>query len=77
MSVDNRLNYLDNTKSMIRLAINNAGGVVDESIPFSSYPNIIQNIIDAEIIPQSTLNAFVNTAIDINGENANRVSNIT
>ena len=66
--VEDRLNYIEETKGLIKQSINNLGGTIEDDTPFSDYPEQIQHIIDTSIIPQSELDNLVNEVIDINGE---------
>lgn len=66
--VEDRLNYLEETKGLIKQSIANFDNTITNNTPFSEYPNYIQNIINNSIIPQSELDALVIEAININGE---------
>ena len=66
--VEDRLNYLETTKGLIKQSIANFDETITDDTPFSEYPEYIQNIIDTSIIPQSELDALVIEAININGE---------
>ena len=66
--VENRLNYLEDTKTAIKNAIISIGGEVEEDTEFDEYSGIISNVAQSTIIPQSTLDSFMNTVESINGE---------
>lgn len=63
-----RLDYLEDTKTIIKNAINSIGGNIDDTIEFDEYPSIIDTLIEEDTIPQSTLDNFVNDLGAINGE---------
>ena len=64
--LEDKLNYLVETKNQIKQAINLLDGNIVEDHAFSIYPDKIQDIISVNIIPQSTLDEFVEKIIDIN-----------
>lgn len=64
----NKLNYLNETKSLLRQAINSLDGNITEDDPFYIYPDKVQDIINTTIIPQSSLNELVKKVISINNE---------
>ena len=66
--VEERLNYLEQTKNKIKESINNTGGKVDDDTPFDDYYTQVQHIIDTTVIPQDTVNQLANLVLDINGE---------
>lgn len=65
--VEQRLNYLQETKSLIKDSINKNGGEITDSTPFDEYYRQIQKIIDTTIIPQSTLVDLVEYTNILNG----------
>lgn len=65
--VEQRLNYLQETKSLIKDSINKNGGEITDSTPFDEYYQQIQKIIDTTIIPQSTLVDLVEYTNILNG----------
>lgn len=65
--VEQRLNYLQETKSLIKDSINKNGGEITENTPFDEYSQQIQKVIDTTIIPQSTLVDLVEYTNNING----------
>ena len=73
--VEERLNYLTDTKEQLRQTINENGGDLSEEAPFSDYPEQVQYIVDNAIIPQSTLNDLTEDVLDIN--NFNYLDNMT
>lgn len=66
--IEEKLNYLEETKSLMKDTINNLGGSITDETHFRDYPTQIQHIIDTTIISQTTLNNLVNAVININGE---------
>lgn len=64
--LEDKLNYLVETKNQIKQAINLLDGNIVEDDPFSIYPDKIQDIISVNIIPQSTLDEFIEKIIAIN-----------
>lgn len=67
--VDEKLNYLLETKELIKNAINSTGGMIDDDTPFNKYYEPIQTIIDTFVIPQSDLDELVSMMISLNGVN--------
>lgn len=65
--IEERLEYLDTTKSLIKDAINETGGSLTNESAFSEYPNQIKHIIGTTIIPQSDLDKFVEKTRSISG----------
>ena len=63
-----RLDYLTETKSKIKEAINNLGGNIDDTMAFDEYPAEIDKLIETEVIPQATLDNLVSNIGNINGE---------
>lgn len=66
--VNDKLNYLEATKDLIKQSIKKYDSTIDDSTEFREYPSHIQNIIDASIIPQSTVEELANNIFNINGE---------
>lgn len=66
--LENRLNYIEETKDLIRISINNIGGTLQENSPFKDYPIQLSNIIGENPASQSTLNNIMNNVININGQ---------
>ena len=66
--VDNRLNYLNETKSILMTSINNIGGSLTKDSLFKDYSNQLQNIIDTTIVSQAALDDLIEEVEDINGE---------
>jgi len=67
MSVKEKLDYLLETKELIRKSINNLDGNISEEADFDEYMEQIQTIIDTKVIPQSDLDNLMNLAENING----------
>ena len=65
--VEQRLNYLQETKSLIKDSINKNGGEITDSTPFDEYYQQIQKIIDTTVIPQSTLVDLIEYTNILNG----------
>lgn len=65
--IKDRLDYLEETKSLIKNAINSTGGSLTDETAFKDYPAQVQHIIDTTIISQETLDNLINVAKDING----------
>ena len=66
--IKDRLDYLEETKSLIKNAINSTGGSLTDETAFKDYPAQVQHIIDTTIISQETLDNLINVAKDINGD---------
>lgn len=67
-SVKDRLDYLEETKNLIKEAIITSGGTLTEESTFREYPEQVQYVIDHSIISQSVLDELVQKSIIINGE---------
>lgn len=65
--VEERLNYLEETKTKLKDSINAIGGTIEDSTPFDEYPNQLPDLIEKNIIPQSTLDSLMETVAHING----------
>ncbi len=65
--VKDRLDYLEETKNLIKEAIVTSGGTLTEESTFREYPEQIQYIIHS-IIPQSVLDELIEKSNIINGE---------
>lgn len=65
--VEERLNYLEETKTKLKDSINSLGGTIEDSTPFDEYYQQIQKIIDTTIIPQSTLVDLIEYTNILNG----------
>lgn len=66
-SVKEKLDYILETKENIKQAIKDTGIEVPEDLSFREYGSKIQEVIDTTIIPQSTLDEFVEFTNTING----------
>ena len=66
--VKDRLDYLEETKNLIKEAIVTSGGTLSDESTFREYPEQIQYIIDHSIIPQSVLDELIEKSNIINGE---------
>ena len=66
-SVKEKLHYILETKENIKQAIKDTGIEVPEDLSFREYGSNIQEVIDTTIIPQSTLDGFVEFTNTING----------
>lgn len=66
-SVKEKLDYILETKENIKQAIKDTGIEVPENLSFREYGSKIQEVIDTTIIPQSTLDEFVEFTNTING----------
>ena len=66
-SVKEKLDYILETKENIKQAIKDTGIEVPEDLSFREYGSKIQEVIDTTIIPQSTLDGFVEFTNTING----------
>lgn len=64
--IEIKLDYLMETKNQIKQSISSLNNNITDDDPFSVYPDKIQDIISAYIIPQSTLNIFMEKIIAIN-----------
>lgn len=67
-SVKDRLDYLEETKNLIKEAIVTSGGTLSEESTFREYPEQVQYVIEHSIISQSVLDELVQKSIIINGE---------
>lgn len=67
-SIEQKMNYLKETKELIRQAINSIDGNLTEESTLSTYPDEIERIIGETIIPQSVLDELVKKTIVINNE---------
>ena len=65
--VKEKLDYLEETKSLLKDSINSLGGTLEDSTPFDEYPNQLPDLIETHVIPQSTVNTLTNTMLNING----------
>ena len=63
--VEERIDYLNETKDLIKQAINETGGEISEDMTFRDYPGQIQVIIDETVIPQSDLDNLVDSLFNI------------
>lgn len=66
--VKDRLDYLEETKNLIKEAIVTSGGTLSEESTFREYPEQVQYVIEHSIISQSVLDELVQKSIIINGE---------
>lgn len=66
--VKDRLDYLEETKNLIKEAIVTSGGTLSDESTFREYPEQVQYVIEHSIIPQSVLDELVQKSIIINGE---------
>ena len=66
--VKDRLDYLEETKNLIKEAIVTSGGTLTEESTFREYPEQVQYVIEHSIISQSVLDELVQKSIIINGE---------
>ena len=66
-SVKEKLDYILETKENIKQAIKDTGIEVPEDLSFREYGSKIQEVIDTTIIPQFTLDGFVEFTNTING----------
>ena len=66
--VKDRLDYLEETKNLIKEAIITSGGTLSSESTFREYPEQIQHVIDTTIIPQSVLDELIEKSNIINGE---------
>lgn len=66
--VKDRLDYLEETKNLIKEAIVTSGGTLSEESTFREYPEQVQYAIEHSIISQSVLDELVQKSIIINGE---------
>lgn len=57
--VEEKLEYLQETKKLIRDSINQNGGTITDATPFDEYSTQIQKVIETTVIPQSVLNDLV------------------
>lgn len=66
--VKDRLDYLEETKNLIKEAIVTSGGTLSDESTFREYPEQVQYVIEHSIISQSVLDELVQKSIIINGE---------
>lgn len=66
--VEERLQYLEETKTKLKDSINAMGGNLEDSTPFDEYPAQLPDLIEKNIIPQGTLDELTISLVDINGE---------
>lgn len=66
--VKDRLDYLEETKNLIKDAIVTSGGTLTKESTFREYPEQVQYVIEHSIISQSVLDELVQKSIIINGE---------
>lgn len=66
--VEQRLKYLEETKTKIRNSINKTGGNLTEDTPFDEYYEQIDDIIKEQVISQDVVNSLMSQALNINGE---------
>ena len=66
--VKDRLDYLEETKNLIKEAIVTSGGTLTEESTFREYLEQVQYIIDHSIISQSVLDELIEKSNIINGE---------
>ena len=64
--LEKRLQYIEETKDILRTSINSVGGTLEEDTEFSEYPNQISYIID-NIVSQEDINNLVDEIDNING----------
>lgn len=53
-TIGQKIDYLEQTKTLLRAAITNAGGTITDSTPFGEYPSIAGAILGDTINPVST-----------------------
>lgn len=53
-TIGQKIDYLEQTKNLLRTAITNAGGTITDSTPFGEYPSIAGAILGDAISPVST-----------------------
>lgn len=68
--IQERLDYLSATKSMLKDSINKTGGSLSSDAPLSDFPGQVQYLIDTTIISQTELDTLTNSVITLNGEDA-------
>lgn len=66
--VKDRLDYLEETKNLIKEAIVISGGTLSDESTFREYPEQVQYVIDHSIISQSVLDELIEKSNIINGE---------
>ncbi len=66
--IETKLEYIEETKDLIKDSINEIGGTLEEDSPFSEYPEQLGVIIDTLIVSQSELDKLVRKSQNVNGE---------
>ena len=66
--IEIKLDYIEETKDLMKASINRIGGTLIDDSPFSEYPEQIAAIIESSITPQSELDKLVRKSQTVNGE---------